>query len=94
MKFTEQNVKYRPLIGLRVTIIDCTDPSLIGATGLILEDRDRSLVILRTDTSPRRKITVMKAYGCKFSIETCDGSFVVKGEEILGRPSSRIKRWL
>ncbi|MGC9112206.1 ribonuclease P protein component 1 [Acidilobus sp.] len=91
MKFTSSNIKFRPLVGLKVKVISSTDPSLLGVSGTVVGDSKNALR-LRVERGNRKKeITIIKLHST-FSIVTPDGNFIVRGLDIIGRPEERLKK--
>lgn len=80
-----------PLVGLRVRVILSPNPALEGLEGLVLSESSRALLL----ESKGRRVLVLKE---KTLLEvSLPGHGIVRlwGDELLGRPSERIKsaRW-
>jgi ribonuclease P protein subunit POP4 len=92
LKFTERNVRYRPLIGLKVKVLDSTDRSLVGLEGLVLDD-GRNALRIAVAGKTHKVVTLIKGTSV-LQVTTPDGTFVVRGIELIGRPEERLKRAL
>lgn len=91
MKITPRNILYHELIGLRVKILQYTDPTLIGIEGTIVDETMKTLLIEKTSG---KRIRVFKSNGI-FQVQLPDGRFVVlRGDRIVGRPWDRLKKML
>ena len=88
MKHSAENIVYHELIGLEVTVILHSDPTLIGLRGIVV---DETKYILKIRTRERDK-RVPKLYGV-FRFRLPSGLEVdVDGSLIVGRPEDRVKR--
>jgi ribonuclease P protein subunit POP4 len=75
------------LIGRTVTIIECTDPSWVNLTGLIIDETKHTFLI-ETDKKQKRiaKQTAM------FAFEYHGKKTIVKGTRLVYRAEDRIKK--
>ena len=88
MKHSAENIVYHELIGLEVTVILHSDPTLIGLRGIVIDETKHTLKI-RTREGDKR---VPKLYGV-FRFRLPSGLEVdVDGSLIVGRPEDRVKR--
>lgn len=91
MKFTSSNIRFRPLVGLKLKVVSSTDPSLVGVSGIVIEDSKNALRLRVERDGRKREIVLIKLYST-FSIATPDGDFIVKGLDLIGRPEERLKK--
>ncbi len=77
------------MTGLKLEILWHPDPGLRGRRGLVLLERDRSLLLLEEGSG--RRLVVLKR-GAVFLVEAPRGGYIrVRGEEVLGDPVERVK---
>ncbi|MEM1644293.1 MAG: ribonuclease P protein subunit [Ignisphaera sp.] len=92
MLLTKKFILYHELIGLKVRILSHSDPTLIGKSGIVIDETLNTLVIL--DGSKNRKIRVSKYYGVfEFELPSKE-RVIVDGVLLHGRPEDRLKRML
>jgi len=85
-----RNLARHELIGLTVTVVRSTDPSIGGAEGSVVDETRNSMVIRRR--SDGKSIMIGKA-GCVFRFLLPDGSGAeIDGDRIMFRPEDRVKR--
>lgn len=72
-------------IGSMMNIVESNDPTLIGRTGLVLDETKNTLVMLEKDS----QIRIGKA-GIKFTLDNSD--VVVQGALVGQRPEDRTNR--
>lgn len=72
-------------IGSKMNIVESNDPTLIGRTGLVLDETKNTLVMLEKDS----QIRIGKA-GIKFTLDNSD--VVVQGALVGQRPEDRTNR--
>ena len=90
MTLTEFNLIAHELIGLRVTISNSPDPTLVGVRGMV---RDETRNMLTIEVS-KRLLRVPKN-GSSFSFDLPTGQpAIISGANIQFRPEDRIKRGL
>jgi len=88
MKHNAKNIVYHELIGLKVTVVLHSDPTLIGLQGIIIDETKYTLKI-RTEEGDKR---IPKLYGVfRFRLPN-DLEVDVDGSLIVGRPEDRVKR--
>ena len=75
----------RTWIGSMMNIVESNDPTLIGRTGLVLDETKNTLVMLEKDS----QIRIGKA-GIKFTLDNSD--VVVQGALVGQRPEDRTNR--
>ena len=76
------------LLGLPVTVTESTDPGLIDASGLVVDETKNMLHILSGGRV--RKIPKSNA---RFAFTLNNGTLVeVDGEKLVGRPEDRVRR--
>jgi len=86
-----RNVYYHEIIGLRVKILQYSDPGLVGVEGVVVDETQKTLLIEKTGG---RRIRVFKSNGV-FQFTLPNGEeVVIKGEDIIGRPWDRLKKVL
>ena len=72
-------------IGSTMNIVESNDPTLVGRTGLVLDETKNTLVMLEKDST----IRIGKA-GIKFTLDSSD--VVVQGALVGQRPEDRTNR--
>lgn len=80
------NLRKHELIGLRVTVAEATDPTLVGLEGIV---RDETRNMLAVETPKGEKWVPKRGTSFTFRVR---GDVTVPGDEILFRPEDRIKR--
>jgi len=80
------NLRKHEFIGLGVSVVRATDPSLVGVKGRVV-DESRNMLIIE---SGGREKSVPKT-GSRFWFEV-EGGVEIDGSEILYRPEDRIKK--
>ncbi|HIH28799.1 MAG TPA: ribonuclease P protein subunit [Thermoplasmata archaeon] len=75
------------LIGRTVTIIDCTDPSWVNKTGLIIDETQHTFLI---ETHKKQKRIAKQT--ATFAFEYHGKKTIVKGSRLVYRPEDRIKK--
>ena len=75
----------RTWIGSMMNIVESNDPTLVGRTGLVLDETKNTLVMLEKDS----QIRIGKA-GIKFTLDNSD--VVVQGALVGQRPEDRTNR--
>ncbi|RZN55395.1 MAG: hypothetical protein DSO09_04385 [Candidatus Methanomethylicota archaeon] len=87
MKISPDNLIYHDLIGLKVEVINSTDPTQIGVHGTVIDETKNMLIILKEDG----KIKKIPKKNCifKFYIPQV---VIVNGKDITYDPAERLKR--
>ena len=75
------------LIGRMVTIIECTDPSWINQSGLIIDETKHTFLI---ETEKKQKRIAKQT--ATFAFEYNGKKTIVKGTRLAHRPEERIKK--
>ena len=75
------------LIGRTVTIIECTDPSWMNISGLIIDETKHTFLI--EIEKKQKRIAKQTA---TFAFEYHDKKIIVKGTRLIYRPEERIKK--
>ncbi len=88
MAVTPYNILRHELIGLRAEVVEARDKGLVGLSGKIADETQKTLTL----KSPRGLKTIPKEY-VTLSIHTDSGdTLLVNGSLLLGRPEERIKK--
>jgi len=83
---TPQNILFHELIGQDVTVVHASNPSLIGTTGLII-DETRGMVTIKTLSG----LKMVGKKGVTFRIRLSEGMVVdLDGSALLMAPERRI----
>jgi len=75
------------LIGRTVSIIECTDPTWIHQTGLIIDETQQTFLI---EIEKKQKRIAKKT--ATFAFEYHGKKTIVKGSRLVYRPENRIKK--
>jgi ribonuclease P protein subunit POP4 len=87
IKLDEETLAKDEFIGLHVKIVDCSDPSWKGQSGLIVDETKNTFLI---EIEDKQKMIVKKTAIFKFDI---DGKKItIDGSKIMYRPEDRIKK--
>jgi ribonuclease P protein subunit POP4 len=87
---TGNNLARHELIGLGLEIVRCTDPSLTGTAGRVVDETRNSLVVVRSSNG---KMLRVGKRNCRFRFTIPGGtSAELEGNDITFRPEDRIKR--
>lgn len=91
IRTTKRNIYFHELIGLRVRVLQYSDPALVGLEGLVIDETLKTLLVERDD---RRRVRVFKANGIfEFTLPSGE-KVVIKGIDIIGRPWDKLKKLL
>lgn len=82
-----RNIAQHELIGLRVTVVDARNKSLIGIQGEIVDETKQTFVI---ETKAGEKKVLKK--DVHFKTKIGDQEIIIQGEILVGRPEDRIKK--
>lgn len=88
MNVMPENIIYNELIGLRVSVVGSTDPSLLGVSGIVVDETANMLVVSTAGSACRKMIPKMVSRFSFFIPE----EVVVEGSEIAMSPEERLKR--
>jgi ribonuclease P protein subunit POP4 len=83
-----ENVLVHEIIGLGAKIVESTDPTLNGISGLIVFET-RNTILIRTDFAVKR---IAKKAAKKIEINTQSGVCFISGSSLIGRPEDRTSR--
>ncbi len=83
----EKTLSRDEFIGLRVKILECTDPTWIGQNGLIIDETKNTFLI---EIKNKKKIIAKKTAKFEFTIN--GEKISITGEKIVFRPEDRIKK--
>jgi ribonuclease P protein subunit POP4 len=75
------------LIGRRVTVLECTDPSWVNQSGVIIDETQHTFLI-ETDKKQKR----IAKQTATFAFEYHEKKTIVKGSRLVYRPEDRIKK--
>ncbi len=75
------------LIGLRVRVEECSNPSSVGISGKVV-DESRNTLTMRSESGSK----VLVKEECTFIFSTESGELRVDGSLLVGRPEDRIKK--
>ena len=75
------------LIGRMITIVDCTDPSWMNLSGLIIDETKHTFLI---EIEKKQKRIGKKT--ATFAFEYHNKKTIVKGTRLVYRPEERIKK--
>jgi ribonuclease P protein subunit POP4 len=75
------------LIGRTVTIIECSDPSWVHLSGLIIDETQQTFLI---ETNKKQKRIAKQT--ATFAFEYHGKKTIVKGTRLVYRPEDRIKK--
>lgn len=91
ININRKNIYFHELIGLKVKILQYSDPALVGIEGTVVDETLKTLVVEKND---RRRIRVFKANGVfEFTLPNNE-KLIIKGVDIIGRPWDRLKKVL
>lgn len=80
------NLRKHELIGLRVEVLEATDPSQARLQGVVV-DETRNTLVLEVRGAEKR----VPKHGSRFRFEV-QGGLEVDGEDIRFRPEDRVKK--
>lgn len=89
MRHAWRNILRHELIGLEVSVINSSDPNLVGVSGRIIDETKGTLVI----KGKNEKTYIIPKDTSIFKIISADGvEAEVDGIKLVARPEERIKR--
>jgi ribonuclease P protein subunit POP4 len=94
-EINEKNLKNHEMIGLKVKIVDSTDPKRIGEKGSIVDETKNTFILEMKEKMPTgnfRKpfLKVFPKKECVFEFDI-NKKVIVNGAEIEKRPEERLK---
>ena len=84
---SDNNSPNLPWLGRQLTVVESTDSSLLGRSGLVVDETMRTVAI--DEVGSENRITLAKA-AIKFQLD--DEEFVIDGGQMEIRPEDRINR--
>jgi RNase P/RNase MRP subunit p29 len=84
---SDNNSQNLPWLGRQLTVVESTDSSLLGRSGLVVDETMRTVAI--DEVGSENRITLAKA-AIKFLLD--DEEFVIDGGQMEIRPEDRINR--
>jgi ribonuclease P protein subunit POP4 len=87
---TERNLTRHELIGLPVQVVRCTDSSISGVSGKVV-DETRNMLVVRRDPDGRQVRVAKDCCTFRFGLPG-GGSADVDGRKIRFRPEDRVKK--
>lgn len=91
MRITPRNIVYHELIGLKVKVVQYTDPTLKGVEGIVVDETMKTILI---EKNSGKRIRVFKANGVFEFFLPGGSSIVIRGDMLVGRPWDRLKKCL
>ncbi|MCD6300679.1 MAG: ribonuclease P protein subunit [Staphylothermus sp.] len=88
MKHTKKNIFYHELIGLDIKIVEYPDRNLVGLTGKIIDETQKTLLI---EMSNGKRVRIFKFHGVFQITLPNKEKVIIRGVQILGRPEERLK---
>ena len=77
------------LVGNSIQVVASTDGSLVGRSGIIVEETKNTLALLATN---ERRIRIAKSViTLKMHVESLQNYKLIEGSNIIGTPADRIK---
>ncbi len=88
MAITKGNLLQHELIGLRMKVLDASDPNLVGKEGVIVDETRNTI-----DLKENKEIKKVPKKESTIRITIPKGEKVkVKGTELVARPEDRVKK--
>ena len=88
MPITSENILAHEWIGLRVSIVNSSNPQLRGVSGIV-RDETRNTLTIETNI---RMVTVPKSLTTLVSTLPANGTVKVEGKDLRHRPEDRVKK--
>jgi ribonuclease P protein subunit POP4 len=85
--YDNRNIVLHELVGLKVSVVNSSDPDQIGIRGVVV-DETKNLLLIRQNGLVKKVVKKISTF--KFIAEK--NTFTVKGEEISFRPHERIEK--
>ncbi|MGA1793339.1 MAG: ribonuclease P protein component 1 [Thermoplasmatota archaeon] len=86
-----RNINIRELIGLDVTVVAHTDPTLEGIKGRII-DETRNMFLVRSEEKDRKVAKKGASFELFVDGPKGDVAIILKGDELVARPEDRTKK--
>ncbi|WP_254535501.1 ribonuclease P protein component 1 [Halomarina litorea] len=90
---TAETLTRHELAGLRVRVVESSDPTLVGVEGEVVDETTKTLSVAREGETGSRLVQVPKAVATfEFELPSEDGDteyVVVEGERLVARPARR-----
>ncbi|MEM4481183.1 MAG: ribonuclease P protein subunit [Desulfurococcaceae archaeon] len=88
---TRRNLQYHEIIGLRVRVLQYSDPQLVGLEGVVVDETLKTLVVEKHGGA---RIRVFKSQAVfEFKLPSGEAA-VIRGDNLIGRPWDRLKKVL
>ncbi len=81
---TKENILGHELIGLKVSVIESTDPKRNGVKGIIIDETQNTFILDDGKVIPKKE--------CVFEFDIKE-KIIVEGKKLLKRPEDRLKDW-
>jgi len=91
LKLQVRNIVQDELIGLEITIIESTDPSIVGINGKIIDETHNMFVIQTKEMKIKSIVKEISKFKFRISEEK---SVIINGKILKGRPEDRLKKFL
>ena len=89
MTLTSKNLLSHEIIGLELSVLESSDPTITGLTGTVIDETKNTLFI-RMDSG--RVIQISKQVATRLQVHTDNGVCFISGSSLIGRPEDRISR--
>ena len=86
---TAENILSHEIIGLRAKVLECSNRTLINASGRVVGETKNTIVI-RTKSGSKKVIAKSIAKKIRFKLPL--GVCFINGIELIGRPEDRISK--
>lgn len=102
---SSKNIFYHELIGLELKVVQCSNPSLIGLSGTVIDETKKTLLVEVKEKVPSDDLGSNQDFNficvdkliqkdvSVFQFKVPDGTIVeIDGKILLNRPEDRIKK--
>jgi ribonuclease P protein subunit POP4 len=89
MSVTAENILSHEITGLAVKVVESTDPTLRGLSGVVAFET-KNMISIRDSSS--RIFQVAKKAASKIQVQTDAGVCFISGSSLIGKPEDRISR--
>lgn len=86
---TAENLPYHEIAGLHATIVNSTDTTLRGVSGVILSETRNTIFV---EVSQGKTLQVAKKAAEKIRVVTGPGVCFISGSSLIGKPEDRLAR--